>query len=441
MSTPDHIPTPNGTATSSQQSKAEAAPPQAGPAEDERESIIRERDMLRAVVDNLPDLIYVKDRDSRYVLDNVAHAKFVGANCPEEVEGKSVFELFPSDVAGEFYESDQDLMRTGQSVRGVVEHTVDHEQNSLWVSTTKVPLRDADDRVIGLVGLSRDITERKTAQAELERTTDDLRRQNDELAANLSLAREFHQSLLPHDYPTIPTDASEGEQWIDFAHSYAPGGMLGGDFFDVRALDENRAGIFVCDVMGHDVRAALVAAILNAFVQRQSVEAVTPGELLTRINASLCAVLKRTDQVIFASAVYLIVDGATGQVEAASAGHPAPLWFEKESGSLSELTFRDQSPPGALGLFAEAEYATATHQLAQGDRLIAFTDGLSEVCNDSDEEFGEGRLQSVLQEFCQCHTLDESLDGLLDSARNFSQRSTFSDDVCIVATQWNGSGN
>jgi PAS domain S-box-containing protein len=123
-----------------------------------------ERNLLRMVIDNVPDYIFVKDQAGRFVLSNLPHAKAAGVSTPDELIGKSAQDVFPQDVAPRFHEDDQRVMESGEALVNEERMTVDAEGNRRWVLTTKVPMRDAHGQVIGLVGLSRDITVRKQAQ-------------------------------------------------------------------------------------------------------------------------------------------------------------------------------------------------------------------------------------------------------------------------------------
>ncbi len=121
-------------------------------------------------------------------------------------------------------------------------------------------------RVIGTFGISRDITARKRAEEEFERVAGELRRKNQALEEDLEMARELQSALLPQQFPRFPRGATEAESAIHFHHFYRPSTAVSGDFFDVFEIQENVAGLFICDVMGHGVRAALVASILRALV-------------------------------------------------------------------------------------------------------------------------------------------------------------------------------
>jgi PAS domain S-box-containing protein len=145
------------------------------------EALAKERSLLRTVIDNLPDFIFAKDTYSRFVLNNRAHAQFVGANFAADVLGKCDSDLFPPDVANRALEDDHQVMHDGEQVLSKEEPAFDRSGTRRWLSTTKVPLKRPDGKIIGLVGLSRDITEHKKAAERMERMVGELARSNGEL--------------------------------------------------------------------------------------------------------------------------------------------------------------------------------------------------------------------------------------------------------------------
>jgi PAS domain S-box-containing protein len=120
--------------------------------------LARERNLLRTLIDNVPDLIYAKDSDSKFVLVNAAMAKSMGAADPSELLGKSDFDFHPLELAQEFRADEIALMTQGKPLLDKVEFIYTPTGEQLWFSSIKVPLRDAQGEVIGLVGVGRDIT-------------------------------------------------------------------------------------------------------------------------------------------------------------------------------------------------------------------------------------------------------------------------------------------
>ena len=125
--------------------------------------------LLQALLDNLPDEVYFKDTQSHFLRLSQAVAKHLGVATPDEAIGKTDFDFHLPDQAKEFYEDEQRMIRSGEPLIGKIERRTDANGNDTWTSTTKVPLRDEEGKVVGLVGINRDITEYKRAEDALAR--------------------------------------------------------------------------------------------------------------------------------------------------------------------------------------------------------------------------------------------------------------------------------
>jgi PAS domain S-box-containing protein len=137
-------------------------------------ALTKERNLLRTLIDNIPDAIYVKDIDSRKTIANFADVHNMHLHSEAEVLGKNDFELFPKELAEGFFTDDQSIIQTGQPVMNREENVIDEQGQKRWLLTTKLPLRDEKGQIIGLVGVGRDITEQKKAEAERERLITEL---------------------------------------------------------------------------------------------------------------------------------------------------------------------------------------------------------------------------------------------------------------------------
>jgi len=135
------------------------------------EALAKEHDLLRTLIGNLPDYIFVKDTESRFLLNNPAHLRALGVRTQEETLGKTDFDFFPQELAARYCADEQAVVRAGQPLIDREQPRIDRRGNKSWVSTTKVPWRDANGKVVGLVGISRDITERRQAEKRLEERT------------------------------------------------------------------------------------------------------------------------------------------------------------------------------------------------------------------------------------------------------------------------------
>jgi PAS domain S-box-containing protein len=135
------------------------------------EALNHERNLLRTLIDNLPNsvYIYIKDCESRYVINNLAHIRSLGASSQEEVTGKRSHDFFADNEAAKYFEDEQRVIRSGEPLVDREERTSDKMRGEVrWHLTTKVPLRDSEGTVVGLVGMTSDITERKWAEEALK---------------------------------------------------------------------------------------------------------------------------------------------------------------------------------------------------------------------------------------------------------------------------------
>jgi len=162
----------------------------------ENAQLMQERDLLRTLFDNLPDNMFVKDRLSRFLVSNLAHVRTLGATHPDEVLGKTDRDIFPAELANQYYEDEQALMKSGQPLNR--EETVANSRTGekRWVQTTKVPLRDKQGAVVGLMGINRDITDRKQAEEGLCRAKEELEKRVAERTVEISKERLMLRTLI-----------------------------------------------------------------------------------------------------------------------------------------------------------------------------------------------------------------------------------------------------
>jgi PAS domain S-box-containing protein len=131
--------------------------------------------LVEAMLDNIPDRIYFKDAQSRFVKVSKALAKRLGVAHPDEAVGKTDFDFYPDAKAREFYEDEQRIIKTGEPLINKIERQVRKNGEVAWSSTTKVPLRNRDGSVVGIVGINRDITDLKIAEQKIEAINRELR--------------------------------------------------------------------------------------------------------------------------------------------------------------------------------------------------------------------------------------------------------------------------
>jgi phosphoserine phosphatase RsbU/P len=227
----------------------------------------------------------------------------------------------------------------------------------------------------------------------------------------MALARETERGLLPREIPDVPG--------YEICGVWQPVLVLGGDYFDARKVEEHLLALSIADVAGKGTPAALLVSNLQAAVRASGAADVPPGELCRRVNRLMRGSLGRDKFVTF---FYGLLDGST--LTYCNAGHNAPILI-RSGGSVERL----HQGGLVLGLAAEAEYEQARVELEPGDRLLLFTDGLTEANSPAGEEFGEDRLIeiAVQNRALGAKALEEKV---LGAAAAFSSK--FDDDVTLV---------
>ena len=200
------------------------------------------------------------------------------------------------------------------------------------------------------------------------------------LQNELDIANQMQQSILPTAFP-------QSAEFGVFA-SMEPARNVGGDFFDVMRLDNGRIGLAIADVSDKGVPAALMMMSCRTLLKGAAIGNEGPGEALAEVNNLL---LEGNETAMFVTVFYVAYDPATGKFTYANGGHNPPLVVHAD-GSSETLPMTGGV---ALGLVPGLEYEQQTAELAPGDTLFLYTDGVTEAMNGDSEEFGMDRLQAV----------------------------------------------
>ena len=395
--------------------------------------------LYHSLVETLPQSIYRKDLQDRFTFVNRLFCQALGRT-EAEILGRTDADFYPPKLAAKYQREDRRVIQTCKSFKTVDEQVMPDGQKT-YVQVVKTPLRDAQGNVIGLQGIFWDITEQKRAEeqirqatAELGRSREALRKKNEQMEEDLKMAREIQQTMLPQKYPSFPHYADPRDSRYRFSHRYLPTGAVGGDYFNILALSDTEAAIFICDVMGHGVRSALIAAMVWALVEELKPLGGDPGKLLTHLNRDLCAILKHTGSPTLTTAVFLVADSVTGKLRYANAGHPKPLLAHRQTGSVEWLANEDGKSRPALGLFEDAVYVTSQRPLTAGDFVMLFTDGLYEVEGPDQQLYTQEMLKEAVQRRLSLPAA-KLLDELLAEIKQYGLGRDFTDDVCVVGME------
>ncbi|MEO7840129.1 MAG: diguanylate cyclase [Anaerolineales bacterium] len=168
-------------------------------------SLIGERDLLQALMDNIPDTIYFKDPASRFTRINRAQAKVLGVGDPQEAIGMADSDFQRNELADEFYQEEQKIFESGEAVINREEYNPTADGKPRWFSATKMPLKNKDGKVTGMVGISRDITERKRMEGALQSS-------NEQLRSSIAEAERRNREILLLSEVTNLLESSETTQ-------------------------------------------------------------------------------------------------------------------------------------------------------------------------------------------------------------------------------------
>ena len=231
-----------------------------------------------------------------------------------------------------------------------------------------------------------------TLHTTLERLEEEMR-ERQRVEHELGVARRIQHALLPKDLPEL-------EGW-EIARHYQPAREVGGDFYDFLRLEDGRVGLVIGDVSGKGIAAALVMAntqsVLRAVAQR---EGITPGRVLEEANEVLYAYIPPT---MFITCLYAILDPEGGGLVYANAGHDLP--YLHRNSEAEELRARGMP----LGLMPGMDYEEKEVTLEAGDSALFYSDGLVEAHDPKGEMFGFPRLQTLVAEYGEEPSLEETL--------------------------------
>jgi hypothetical protein len=227
-------------------------------------------------------------------------------------------------------------------------------------------------------------------------------------------AKEIQQGLMPKQIPQIPG--------MEISGSWRPARIVGGDYFDVLKFSERRVGLCIADVSGKGMPAALLMSNLQAVIKALASEHSSPKELVEKVNRVMC---RNTTEGKFIALFYALLDVDGKTLRYVNAGHNAPILTRKDGTQL-----RLQEGGLILGVFEEHSYEEGEIELRPGDRVVMFTDGVSEAVDREGVEFGEARVAELSHGARQASA--EALRGrLLERVTEYCH-GAFEDDATIL---------
>ena len=270
------------------------------------------------------------------------------------------------------------------------------------------------------VATFRDLTEKNR---QLQQAFDELKAaqeqliEKERLERELKVAAEIQLSILPDVLPSHPN--------FDFGGRILPARQVGGDFYDVFELGNNKLGVLIGDVADKGVPSAIFMARAHALIIAEADRAATPGEVLRMVNKHITRLEKSTQ---FVTALYGVLDTTTREFSYARAGHEPPLLLEAD-GTVQRLPHQSGM---ALGLWENITLDEYKLVMPKGSVLMMFTDGMTDCRNPKGEPFGLERIKSTMSEL-QVFNAQAGCDQLFDALMAYQDGSKQDDDVTLVA--------
>ena len=374
-------------------------------------------DFERQLAEFIPETVIADYRLPAF--DGGQALEFAKVNCPD------VPFIVVSGAVGE--ETAVELLKNGAT------DFVLKDRLARLVPAVRRALREVAERVARRTAES-DLKELNEAleRRVIERTRE-LKSKNALMEEDLKLARELQMAFLPRTFPTLPRGVPEPVSAVKFCSIYRPTTSVSGDFFNVVPVSDTSVGVLVCDVMGHGVRAALVAAMMRAIEGELAPIADDPGALLAGFNSAVRGILRQSGTTVFVTAFYLVVDVASARVTFANAGHPSPILVRGDPREVEPISAKKSYGP-ALGLFDDVPYEAHILDAMEGDVILLFTDGLYEVENANGESFSESRLREAIRRRAGIEPA-QLVEAVFSDIEAFAEGQAFTDDVCLIGVE------
>ncbi len=246
-------------------------------------------------------------------------------------------------------------------------------------------------------------------------------RERQRMEEQINIARDIQQALLPRNFPDHPHFAVAGCNY--------PCLSVGGDYFDVFPLENNRTAFLIADVSGKGLGAALLTTMLQGALSAMTL-GTDPARVFNHVNRFLC---DHAEVGRYATMFFGILDD-DGHLEFINAGHPSPFLIRH---GVAEEPFSEGSYP--VGLVPEAEYTTARLKLEPGDTMVLFSDGVTEAMDPDEQMFGVPRLKEVLTGMTEC-PLDQVQKCVLEAVENFARGASQADDLTLLVVRYRAAG-
>ena len=243
--------------------------------------------------------------------------------------------------------------------------------------------------------------------------------------SDLSTAYRIQQKILPQNFPAFP----DRKEFSIYAEMH-PAKDVGGDFYDFFLIDDNHLGFVIGDVSGKGISAAIYMAVARTMIKGIASQILDPAECLSKVNTML---IPESDLSTFVTVFYGVLDIESGVISYCNGGHNLPYLVRNNS-----TVVQVENTSGILlGKIEPFEFETKQIQCSSGDRIVLYTDGVTEAMNESNDMYDENRLVQYLKSH-QTGDIDKLVKGIIVDVLKFMGKVNQSDDVTLLSLEYCG---
>lgn len=273
--------------------------------------------------------------------------------------------------------------------------------------------------------LARSLDKMATDTVSYVRDINSLNRERQAYRTELSIARQIQMSFVPRNFDAVD------DMGVRIAGVMDAAKFVGGDLYDFTAVDDTRVALVIGDVSGKGVPAALFMSIAKALMEDHIRLGSSTGEVFTIVNNSL---VKENTEMLFVTSWIGYLDTETGEVEYSNAGHCPPLIWRASEGKAEYLKMVAMP---ILGIVPETEYIVERTRLEPGDRILIYTDGVTEANSDYTGFYGSDRLKEMFENTAHA-SVEEQIRAIREDIRLFTEGADQFDDITMLLTEYQG---
>jgi len=377
--------------------------------------------LFESLMEQTADRIYIKDKKSRFISASQALADMHGYDNRHDLEGLTDFDLFTEEHAQQAYNDEQHILQSEKAMLNNVEKETWEDGSVTWVSSNKAPLYLSSGKLVGIIGISRDITTEKKAQEKLAESEHRLREQNQIMRSDYESAMKVQSVMIPGRVPHV--------KHVEIAHLWKPMTMVGGDIINFPRNPNNCLLFFMGDVCGHGVTAAFYTVLIK-YLTAHSAEVYNdnPRDFLNSVNEGVTGRINSGFVTGLAGHFGSRQKDGSRKLILSHAGHKQVLIYRKDEDFVELINLPNGTVMGIPGTTASRAKAMELHI---GDRFYAFTDGIVEASNPKGEEFGMERIKKSFKKLAT-KPIQESIENVYEEVCAYTKVPDLQDDITII---------